>query len=423
MSRAGSTERRVAGRALRRIAVAAVCSAALLACSTPQSPQHERPPPNVLFVLVDTLRADFLGTYGHDLDTSPEIDRLAAEGYVFENAQSVSPWTNPAIATLFSGRYPDALIPPLPHRQAIGRPLPDDVETLAEKLQSRGYRTVGLVDHPGISPGLDFDQGFETFLHLFKEGGFDSWQVTDTGFVFDQVAAQLERPRDERPLFLYLHLVYPHHPYKPEAGYAEPFWPEGRVTRPYRRLANYRGEIRQTDALVGRIMAAVQDRGLDASTWLVLASDHGEGFWEHGMWEHGNSLFEELLRIPLILRPPGGRDEPVRIATRVSLVDVYPTLLDLAGAEAPTGLDGESLVPLLHGETLERKTPIFAGSPHSGDVERAAVYQGRFKYIKEAEHDLLYDLEADPGEAEPITDRAATLANLRSTVLEHQGRD
>ncbi|MGB5295110.1 MAG: sulfatase-like hydrolase/transferase, partial [Thermoanaerobaculia bacterium] len=159
---------------------------------------------NVVLVMVDTLRADHLGCYGYERETSPNLDKLASSGVLFESFYSVAPWTNPAIASLFTGRYPRAVFPPLPHKKAIGIPLPSQLPTLAERLQEAGYRTVALVDHPGINPELQFDQGFERWSGLFREGDFDTWAVTDSDFVLEQVEAALDELGGEK-FFLYLH--------------------------------------------------------------------------------------------------------------------------------------------------------------------------------------------------------------------------
>jgi arylsulfatase A-like enzyme len=384
--------------------------------------------PNVVLVLVDTLRADHLGTYGYGRPTSPRIDAIAREGIVFERAYSVSPWTNPAIATLFTGFWPQKLMPPARHRIAIHQALPDAVETLAEGFAAAGYRTAALVDHPGITPKLNFGKGFETFVRLFEAGGFPVWGLTDSGFVLAQIERTLDADR-ARPLFLYLHLVYPHRPYGPPPPYDGMFGPGFAKLDASERagIVNaYDAEIRYTDDLIGKLEDALVARDMWDATWLVLTSDHGEGFWEHGRGEHGNTLFDELLRIPLVVHPPvrwGG--EPVRVPNRVSLVDVFPTLLGMAGIH-DRARDGHDLLLLLDdgGLGLLDDRTIFAESPHAGDVHGAAVLRGEHKYIFwKGDPERVFDLAADPEERESLSwFDPSRMRDAREHLIRHRAR-
>jgi len=361
---------------------------------------------NVVLVMVDTLRADHLGCYGYDRDTSPNLDRLAASGVLFENFYSVAPWTNPAIATLFTGKYPRAVFPPLPHKKAIGLPLPSQLPTLAERLQEGGYRTVALVDHPGINPELRFDQGFEQWHSLFLDGGFDSWTVTESDFVLDQFLASLEELGRQK-FFLYLHLVYPHRPYAPPPPYDSMFGPSSPKTGRGRRqemINAYDGEIRYTDELIGRIAEALDERRSTQSTWLLVTSDHGEGFWEHHQAEHGNSFFNELTRVPLILVPPQREGVAgLRVKSPASLVDVKPTILGLAGLDPEEDLEGRDLrTSWSNPADFDAPRWLFLASPHSKDVEAAAVIRGDLKFIDRLPwrkaRPALFDLTEDPAE-------------------------
>ena len=361
---------------------------------------------NVALVMVDTLRADHLGCYGYRRDTSPNLDRLAAAGVLFENFYSVAPWTNPAIASLFTGRYPRAVFPPLPHNKAIGTPLPSQLPTLAERLQEAGYRTVALVDHPGINPELQFDQGFEQWRSLFRAGGFDIRTDTDSDFVLDQLLVALDELGDET-FFLYLHLVYPHRPYAPPPPYDSMFGSSspktGRALR--QEMVNaYDGEVRYPDELIGRIAELLGERQLNPSTWLMVTSDHGEGFWAHLQAEHGNSFFNELTRVPMILVPP--QREAVaglKVKSPASLVDLKPTILSLAGLEPEKAFEGRDLrTSWSNPVDFEASRWLFLSSPHSKDVEAAAVVRGDLKYIDRLPwrraRPALFDLAGDPAE-------------------------
>jgi arylsulfatase A-like enzyme len=377
--------------------------------------------------MVDTLRADHLGCYGYERDTSPHLDSLASAGVLFENFYSVAPWTNPSIAALFTGRYPRAVFPPLPHKKAIGIPLPSQLPTLAEGLQREGYRTVALVDHPGINPELQFDQGFERWSSLFREGDFDAWAVTDSDFVLQQFEAALDELGEET-FFLYLHLVYPHRPYAPPPPYDTMFGPSSPKTgRAHRQtmINAYDGEVRYTDDLIGRVAGVLEGRGLTESTWLVVTSDHGEGFWEHNQAEHGTSFFNELTRVPLVLVPP--RREGVaglRVESPASLVDLKPTILGLAGVESEADLQGRDLrASWLNPAEFDAPRWLFLANPHTKDVEAAAVVRGNLKYIDRLPwrraRPALYDLSEDPGEKHNLAESSPRATEMSRRLQAH----
>ncbi|MGB5161558.1 MAG: sulfatase [Thermoanaerobaculia bacterium] len=382
---------------------------------------------NVVLVMVDTLRADHLGCYGYERETSPNLDKLASSGVLFESFYSVAPWTNPAIASLFTGRYPRAVFPPLPHKKAIGIPLPSQLPTLAERLQEAGYRTVALVDHPGINPELQFDQGFEQWHSLFREGDFDTWTVTDSGFVLDRFEAALDE-LDGATFFLYLHLVYPHRPYAPPPPYDTMFGPSSSKTGRAHRQAMinaYDGEVRYTDDLIGRIAGALEIRRLTESTWLMVTSDHGEGFWEHNQAEHGNSFFNELTRVPLVLVPPRReRVAGLRVKAPASLVDLKPTILGLAGLEPDKELEGRDLrTSWSNPADFEAPRWLFLASPHSQDVEAAAVVRGDLKYIDRLPwrqaRPALFDLAEDPTEKHNLAGVSPQAAEMSRRLQAH----
>lgn len=385
------------------------------------------PRDNVVLVMVDTLRADHLGCYGYGRDTSPRLDELAGKGVLFESFYSVAPWTNPAVASLFTGRYPLAVFPPLPHKRAIGVPLPSQLSTVAERLRDAGYRTVALVDHPGINPRLQFDQGFERWHNLYREGGFDTWTVTDADFVLDRFETSLDELGEES-FFLYLHLVYPHRPYAPPPPYDSMFGASSsRTGRAHREemINAYDGEIRYTDELLGRVADALAGRRLQQSTWLMVTSDHGEGFWEHNQAEHGNSFFNELTRVPLILVPPERLGVAgLRIGAPASLVDLKPTILGLAGVPTEEELAGRDLrLSWANPAEFEAARWLFLASPHSKDVEAAAVVRGNLKYIDRLPwrepRPALFDLAADPGETENLAGLSPRTREMHRRLQAH----
>lgn len=405
------------------------------ACGSGDRPWEGDRPPDILYLLVDTLRADHLGSYGYERPTSPHLDRLARQGVLFEHVSSVAPWTNPAIASLFTGRHPQAVLAPARHRDAIQQALPEELDTLAEVLKGAGYRTAGLVDHPGINPQLRYSQGFDHWEALFHEGGFPFWGTTESDFVLGQVEKVLDAPSDA-PLFLYLHLVYPHWPYTPPAPYDELFGPgftEAEESQRAGVVNRYDGEIRYTDEFFGQLTTLLTRHGWRESGAILVTSDHGEGFWEHGLFEHGNSFYEEVLRVPLFFRLPGGIAAGTRIDTRVSNIDLYPTVLDLAGVPIPDGLDGRSLLRFVTpGGGREAPRRIFSESPHSGDIHAAAVVDGDYKYVLrrsarngDETREQLFRLADDPEERmdrQPAEVEARRLEHLRRQLQRHRER-
>jgi arylsulfatase A-like enzyme len=411
--------------------LAALTLTGLLACrGSSVSPS----PASVVLILIDTLRADHLGSYGYSRPTSPTIDRLGAEGILFSQARSVAPWTNPAIVALFTGRRPTAVVPPLEHRQAIRTPLPAELPTLAESARKDDVRTLAFVDHPGISPGLGFARGFDTFVRLFSAGGFPIWSNTDGEFVVDEIERHLDGLRDARS-FLYVHLVYPHRPYAPPAPYDGMFGPTTRRTSQQHReeMVNaYDAEIRYTDDVVSALLGALARKGLRDNSWVVVTSDHGEGFWEHGRAEHGNSFYDELLRVPLILSPPAAaRIRPQRIDTPVSLVDLHPTVLDLLGVprhQPPGEIHALPLLPLLTSSPAGAPRDLLSQQPHGGDVTGAALLRGGWKLIRRSERGhpplQLYDLANDPRERENVSaEQPELVRRLERALLRALARD
>jgi arylsulfatase A-like enzyme len=406
---------------------AAVLGGLIPACG---EPSHERP--NVVFVLVDTLRADHLGTYGYERPTSPNIDAIAKQGYVFEQVRSVCNWTNPTIASLFTGLYPQSIFRPAQHKDAVQLVLPDSITTMAEALKARGYRTAALVDHPGINQRRGYAQGFEDYTQLSLKGANRApWATTAASHIASAVSDTIAGFGDD-PFFLYLHLIYPHAPYDAPRPFSHMFGaPHQAIDQSQRAeiINSYDGEIRYTDKLLGKVFADLEARGLDEDTYFVITSDHGEGFWEHGSFEHGTRLFDEVLHVPLILIPPGGLDDMQRVPDPVSNIDLFPTILELAGAPLSGAEHGRSLTRFFTDSPLQ--VPVsqehFMESPHSLDIEAMAVSDGRFKLVRSPglpeSQQMLFDLEADPGERRNLMSQLPEQADRLKRALREHVRD
>jgi arylsulfatase A-like enzyme len=374
---------------------------------SPQAQQSARPSrPNVILYLIDALRADHLGTYGYARPTSPVIDALAARGVTFERAYAQDSRTLGSVPALLTGLYVPA------HGVAnFGQKIRPEVTTLAEAMRDAGYATASFVTNrnAGRLPGLD--RGFETFHDVVDAEHAPSARRT---LPEKELFGWLDRA--QRPFFAYVHTAEPHQPYDPPPPYDTLFDPDyrGPTTGKYEGpggygsardpadiahvAALYDGEIRFADDGVARLLRGLEHRGLLDDTVLILTADHGEELFERGDWHHGHSLFEELIRVPLIFAGPGIPVGP-RIALPVQLIDVAPTILDLAHARVLPSLEGESLVPLLEGKEIARLAGRPAYSTSTQIEGQMAVIQGRWKLITSPGGNLqLYDLARDPGE-------------------------
>ena len=383
--------------------------------------------PNVVLYVVDTVRADRLGVYGYEKTTSPRLDAFAAGAVVFENAYAQSSWTRPAMASLFTGLLPPA------HR-TVGRRsvLPEDATTLAEILAANGYEGMGLVRNPNVGRAFGFAQGFTRFRSEDR----------------DRDETMLERVRlwlDERqdagaPFFLYLHAIDPHGPYDPAPEFEQMF-DAGDAPAHYRTVRYllelnggevepdegtaealsrlYDAEVAQNDRAFGELLDELEARGLAEDTAVIHVSDHGEEFEEHGRWEHGVSLYEEVLRIPLVMRLPGVPAQ--RVEPPAQHVDVLPTLLGYLGIEAPP-TDGRDLLA----ERRRGDDPADVYTHLDVDGHRASsVIRGRYKLVlprspSQGTAPMLFDLEADPGELDDLaTEQPRIVERMLGLLADH----
>ncbi|HEY7696880.1 MAG TPA: sulfatase [Vicinamibacteria bacterium] len=372
----------------------------------------------VVLVSVDTLRADHLGLYGYERPTSPVLDALARESTVFEQAMSASPWTLPSHATLLTGLYPS--------RHGLTsheRYLSSSLTTLAQYFSQAGYRTAAVVNSHNLSPEFGLDRGFQQYRYVEErtERREPSTEITDQG-------VEWIRGAGKDPLFLFLHYYDVHSDYaslpeyereflRPYDGIADgttaqlALYREGKVSLSPadapRLIDRYDAGIRQMDQELGRLLSFLREGGPGEKALLLVTSDHGEEFFEHGGVLHGQTQYQEVLRVPLLIRGPGvpaGR----RVPTPVSLIDVVPTLLTLAGIGTPEGLDGLDLAPLWSegGGRLEERY-LFSEADHNNvehDITRSVRYRGfKLHYNRLSRERRLYDLARDPEERKDIS--------------------
>ena len=411
--------------------------------------------PAVLLVSIDTLRADHLGAYGYHRRTTPNLDTLAAEGVLFERAYTPSSWTLPAHATMLTGLYPAHHGVRFADVIRFLNSRSTDVlgaanVTLAEMLAAGGYSTAAFTSNRWLSSAFGFEQGFDLLESNDRQAA---------GPLVDRAIAWLDSA-GSAPFFLFLHL-FDVHEYAAPDSYFRRFHPDdysGQVAgREWKTMGNlwqrlsaddltyiegkYDGALSYVDSELGRLLAELRRLGRFHETLIVVTSDHGEEFLDHGATGHGQTLYEELLRVPLLLKPPRGtgRHQP-RIESPAALVDLVPTILDYAGLPAGIVLDGVSLRRSILGGPAE------ARSLHFGDVfyqNRAAILDGDHKFIANRlpplepfrwrralsnlrtffkfEQDELYDLATDPEERHNLlSTRPELAARLRARLLDHQ---
>ncbi len=343
----------------------------------------EAAPPDVVMVMVDTLRADHLGAWGHDAGTSPFLDRLGAEGVLYENARANCSWTRPSMASVLTGLYPAGTGVVDERNFDL---LADELVMISERFDAAGYHTAGITANPNLNAVFGFVQGFDAYVeseavwHWMrteeknKRSYLDADEVTQGAL---ELAAAATGP-------LYLQVVYlePHTPLRPPKRFRERYVTDD-MSKKQKTLALYDAEIAFVDEQVEALLQGLADQGR-ADPIVVFYSDHGEGLYDHpgvpNTREHGFVLYESNLHVPLIFHHSsltGGR----RIAEPTELVDIAPTLLDLAGLPVPTDLEGTSLVPELRGAPPGPRPPFTIAHTDRSYVAKASILEGDLKLI------------------------------------------
>ncbi|MEE8523799.1 MAG: sulfatase [Thermoanaerobaculia bacterium] len=402
--------------------------------------------PNVLLISIDTLRPDHLGCYGYQRPTSPAIDAMARQGTRFENAVAPSGWTLPSHYSMLTALYPSAhgvhpdrwLFAGVhgAHRTFNIRGSGREV-TLAERLEAMGYYTAAITENGWVHSKFGFDQGFASYIDHSKHQLRDGTQP---------LALRWLHQHRELPFFLFVHTYQPHQPYdqpppydtlfvdEDHVGYALPgvavpmatieqfrdptFPPSPEDVAAFNGL--YDGEVRYVDTFIDGLLNTLRTLGLDRKTVLLFTSDHGEEIFEHGNFDHGDTLYDEVMRVPFILWGPGRIPAGV-VDTPVALVDVVPTLVELAGGKIDGELQGRSLVPLLTGDDGLGDRILFGEGFAEESVPLACAWDGATKLIlrgTDLEEAELYDLERDPAEHTNLAaEQPETVARLRQAIL------
>ena len=450
------------------IVAAATCWLACGDAPGGPAPATARDRPDLVLIVIDTLRADHLGSEGYGRPTSPNIDRLAAQGTRFANAFAPSSWTRPSIASLFTSRAPSE------HGAVtVDRPLPAALPTLAESLRDAGYQTLGVsANFVHVSRDAGMARGFASW-HAFSKPASESdaellWSAVDArgrqvtrrapraGEVNREILKRIPAVR-ERPLFLYAHYMEPHSPYSPPEAQRLAFARKTSASRPpvvtdetlldlasrgatlgaaeRRWLVDlYDAEIASVDAAIGALLEALDARGIGSNAVVLVTSDHGEELGEHGGWFHAQTLHAESLRVPLVVTGPGvprgaSRSEPV------DLLDVPTTLLALAGVAPPPAMRGRVLLgaePTRDLATRELATRDLVAELHVDPTlearlrprrDQIALTRWPWKAIAERDGSVrVYQLERDPAEAASlgVADAPASLDTaLRAARARH----
>jgi choline-sulfatase len=364
---------------------------------------------NVIVITLDTVRWDRLGAYGDQAAQTPNLDRLAAEGVLFEQAITSVPLTLPAHSTLFT-----SLLPPRHGvRDNGGYVLDPKHATLATVMKNAGWNTGAFLGAFVLDSKFGLDQGFETYHDRFDVSKYKSVSLGDVarigGEVVDNALPWLETHADTR-FFAWLHFYDAHTPYDPPEPFKARF-----------RQQPYAGEIAYVDSQVGRVLRWLDARGIADRTVVVAIGDHGESLNEHREGTHGLFIYDATTRVPFIVRAPFDRMRGRRVASTVRSEDVMPTLLDLLGQRGPDAMEGRSLAPLLTGNATDLELDAYSESlyafNHYGWSELKALRSGRFKYIATTRPEL-YDLERDPGELTNLYEERRQLAERMAAELE-----
>ena len=394
--------------------------------------------PNFVLIVVDTLRNDRLQYVGYERVQTPAIDRLADESTSFGRAYATASWTVPSVASLFLSQ------PGFEHQMVVfGSVLGEDQVTVVERMRAAGYETAGFVSNPLLDKTSGFEGRFDHYEYVIYPEG-DGLELTKLALDWlGSLGRSGAEGGDEKPFFLYLHYMEPHLPYQclPEDDITCPEDPEALTARLYggnwkfdeqeRKLIGelYDLEIQRLDRVIQTLLGGLESLDLQ-ETWIFFTSDHGELLGEAGRYTHGGTLVEDLIHVPLLIRSPrpksGSVDEPV------SLIDVAPTILDLAGVEAPPSFRGRSLASALRGEKLSR-APILAelyrAQPGAfghklndslDPIDRLAVINGDSKLLLRQDGTIAeFDLAADREERSP---RGADEARLMEELGDLRGR-
>ncbi len=408
---------------------------------------------NILFIVVDTLRADHLPVYGYKSGNTPHLDAFTKEAVRFDQAFANASWTRPSFASLLSGRYPAS------HRtMAKSDALPDEIVTLPEAMRDAGYATVGIATNYNVAPFFNFQQGFDAYRYLepnfvlgandtaakllfvqvlrqqietvrAKSGRVEIGSAYQPANIVNQTLLGMLDKTAHKPFFAFVGYMDPHDPYYPHPydgwAYARAAHqhPDPSEAPQLRKL--YDGEITYWDEQFGALVGELKNRGLYDELTIVITSDHGEEFAEHGGFWHGTTLYDEQVRVPLLVKLPSGEQRGNVVRHWVQSIDLMPTLLMRAGIDVPPGVQGRDVF-VGHKE-------VFAEESHEGNVLRAlrldrsgaqlkiiTANPGNPRGLEERE---FYRMDQDPGERVNLVSEEPALVEFSKKALDQAGED
>ncbi len=398
--------------------------------------------PNVILYLIDALRADSLGAYGYQRKVSPFMDKIAQQGVLFLNCYSSSSWTRPSVPSLLTSLYPPAhgVSDYIFH-------LPDSVETLAETLRSNGYLTAMMTDNPHVGSTANMQQGFDFLLEqpaisgLFRIREKDVWLAHNSSALLNEKVFPWLEHHQQMPFFLFIHNMDVHAPYIPPPPFDKIFDSnyEGNINGTFDKekgfkqaktpedinhvKALYDSEIRNVDEYLRRMMIKVKNLQIDKRTFLIITADHGEEFLDHHGWNHGRTLFNELLKIPLILYYSDNLPGSKRIGDPVSIVDIMPTILDVLNIECNSYAEGESLLHIIKGN---RRRNEYIFSSYKRRFISVIDFPWKLMLDLKTPHVELYNLQDDPKEKRNLFKQKSDLVRKYSDIImkwwEKQGK-
>ncbi|MEM1349549.1 MAG: sulfatase, partial [Myxococcota bacterium] len=392
----------------------------------PEIADRRAVPKNLVYILIDTVRADVfepIGGEGSKVHT-PTFDALTKDSIVFSRAFAHENWTKPSVATLLSGLYPTTH-----DTNGEEETVPEAVEFISERMQKAGFATGAFIANGYVSRDFGFNQGWDEFVNFIREK-----KGTTAKYVYRTAMEWLRKNRN-KPFFLYIHTIDPHVPYSVAEEYTSRYYEgdyKGKVGATLGGLeqeelvesgsltqedhewikALYYGEVTYHDEYMASVLERLKEYDLLEDTLVVISHDHGEELNDHGGLGHRHTLYDELLRGPLLMRFPKRLPRGHVNDELVEYVDLAPTLLDIMGLEPSKDQEGLSMIPLIEGREVPR--PRYVVSEFLDD--RRAVRVGRWKMIRsDTEVEMLFDIEADPGEQTNLMDKAPV--GLRTTQV------
>lgn len=426
------------------VLVALVC-AAVLCCAgcrdgklhpSPRTPVPPQPRPNILFITVDALRADYTGCIGGKPFTSA-MDEVSDMGVLFSRCISSTSVTGPSISAMMTGSMPHRI-----NYQFNAMPLDPRLFTLAEILNFAGYDTAGFPGTSLLSSDYGFQQGFDFFDNDFDRSEYASNYWKPGEIMTDSVIRWIDNRKSRKPFFAWIHYFDPHDPYIAHYGeragqeYTYEFLNDlyirqdpGLVRAELEGILEfYSQEVFYTDRQIARVLKHLRDKSLLSNTLVVITADHGEELFQHDLfYGHGRSLNHAVLHVPLIIMFPGKKYSGTRVDTVVRTIDIFPTILEQAGQRAPRSSQGRSLMPLITGAERAPRPAFSTREPLSfyKNGRAAALTEAEWKFIYfENEPGRLYNLKIDPMEFENVADsHPAVVKRMRALTLKNTLED